>query len=85
MTCHSGGTLEIISNRFFRPSSSSSWKDAGRARARGARLGAWRYVVVAEPNVTVVDFPTADRITSDLADVNVDERTSIVIAMRGDR
>ena len=50
--------------------------------ALGSALG--RYVVVAEPNVTAADFPTADRVTTRLADVNVDKRTSIVLALSGD-
>ena len=85
MTCHSGGTLEIHIEPLLPTEQLVVLGKTPVARALvalGSALG--RYVVVAEPNVTEVDFPTADRITSDLSDVNVDERTSIVIAMRGD-
>lgn len=85
MTCHSGGTLEIHIEPLLPTEQLVVLGKTPVARALvalGSALG--RYVVVAEPNVTAVDFPTADRITSDLADVNVDGRTSIVIAMRGD-
>ena len=85
MTCHSGGTLEIHIEPLLPTEQLVVLGKTPVARALaalGSALG--RYVVVAEPNVTAVDFPTADRITDDLADVNVDERTSIVIAMRGD-
>jgi xanthine dehydrogenase accessory factor len=85
MTCHSGGTLEIHIEPLLPTEQLVVLGKTPVARALvalGSALG--RYVVVAEPNVTAVDFPTADRITTDLADVNVDERTSIVIAMRGD-
>lgn len=85
MTCHSGGTLEIHIEPLLPTEQLVIVGKTPVARALaalGSALG--RYVVVAEPNVTAVDFPTADRITSDLADVNVDDRTSIVIAMRGD-
>ena len=85
MTCHSGGTLEIHIEPLLPTEQLVVLGKTPVARALvalGSALG--RYVVVAEPNVTDVDFPTADRITNDLADVNVDGRTSIVIAMRGD-
>ncbi|HEY8787031.1 MAG TPA: XdhC family protein [Candidatus Limnocylindria bacterium] len=85
MTCHSGGTLEIHIEPLLPTEQLVILGKTPVARALaalGSALG--RYVVVAEPNVNAVDFPTADRITTDLADVNVDERTSIVIAMRGD-
>jgi len=85
MTCHSGGTLEIHIEPLLPTEQLVIVGKTPVARALaalGTALG--RYVVVAEPNVTAVDFPTADRITRDLADVNADERTSIVIAMRGD-
>ena len=85
MTCHSGGTLEIHIEPLLPTEQLVIVGKTPVARALaalGTALG--RYVVVAEPNVTPVDFPTADRITSDLADVNADDRTSIVIAMRGD-
>ena len=85
MTCHSGGALEIHIEPLLPTEQLVIVGKTPVARALaalGTALG--RYVVVAEPNVTAVDFPTADRITSDLADVNADERTSIVIAMRGD-
>jgi xanthine dehydrogenase accessory factor len=85
MTCHSGGTLEIHIEPLLPTEQLVVLGKTPVARALaalGSALG--RYVVVAEPNVTAVDFPTADRITSELAGVNVDERTSIVIAMRGD-
>jgi len=85
MTCHSGGTLEIHIEPLLPTEQLVVLGKTPVARALvalGSALG--RYVVVAEPNVTEVDFPTADRITSDLSDVNVDGRTSIVIAMRGD-
>ena len=85
MTCHSGGTLEIHIEPLLPTEQLVVLGKTPVARALaalGSALG--RYVVVAEPNVNAVDFPTADRITSDLADVNVDARTSIVIAMRGD-
>ncbi len=85
MTCHSGGTLEIHIEPLLPTEQLVIVGKTPVARALaalGSALG--RYVVVAEPNVTADDFPTADRITSDLADVNVDERTSIVIAARGD-
>jgi len=85
MTCHSGGTLEIHIEPLLPTEQLVVLGKTPVARALaalGSALG--RYVVVAEPNVTAVDFPTADRITTDLADVNVDGRTSIVIAMRGD-
>ena len=85
MTCHSGGTLEIHIEPLLPTEQLVIVGKTPVARALaalGTALG--RYVVVAEPNVTPVDFPTADRITSDLADVIADDRTSIVIAMRGD-
>src|SRR5207247_3990995 len=85
MTCHSGGTLEIHIEPLLPTEQLVVLGKTPVARALaalGSALG--RYVVVAEPNVNAVDFPTADRITTDLADVNVDERTSIVIAMLGD-
>src|SRR5207247_9613308 len=85
MTCHSGGTLEIHIEPLLPTEQLVVLGKTPVARALaalGSALG--RYVVVAEPNVNAVDFPTADRITSELADVNVDARTSIVIAMRGD-
>ena len=85
MTCHSGGTLEIHIEPLLPTEQLVVLGKTPVARALaalGSALG--RYVVVTEPNVTATDFPTADRITTDLADVNVDERTSIVIAMRGD-
>jgi xanthine dehydrogenase accessory factor len=85
MTCHSGGTLEIQIEPLLPTEQLVVLGRTPVARALvalGSALG--RYVVVAEPNVTALDFPTADRITSGLADVNVDERTSIVIATRGD-
>lgn len=85
MTCHSGGTLEIHIEPLLPTEQLVILGKTPVARALaalGSALG--RYVVVAEPNVTAVDFPTADRITNELADVNVDDRTSIVIAMRGD-
>jgi len=85
MTCHSGGTLEIHIEPLLPTEQLVILGKTPVARALaalGSALG--RYVVVAEPNVNAVDFPTADRITSELADINVDERTSIVIAMRGD-
>src|SRR5437867_11075510 len=85
MTCHSGGTLEIHIEPLLPTEQLVVLGKTPVARSLavlGSALG--RYVVVAEPNVTAVDFPTADRIATDLADVNVDERTSIVIAMRGD-
>ena len=85
MTCHSGGALEIHIEPLLPTEQLVIVGKTPVARALaalGTALG--RYVVVAEPNVTAVDFPTADRITRDLADVNADERTSIVIAMRGD-
>jgi len=85
MTCHSGGTLEIHIEPLLPTEQLVVLGKTPVARALvalGSALG--RYVVVAEPNVTAVDFPTADRITTELADANVDERTSIVIAMRGD-
>ena len=85
MTCHSGGTLEIHIEPLLPTEQLVIVGKTPVARALaalGSALG--RYVVVAEPNVTAVDFPTADRITSDLADVNADERTAIVIALRGD-
>src|SRR5207247_7382225 len=85
MTCHSGGTLEIHIEPLLPTEQLVVLGKTPVARALaalGSALG--RYLVVAEPNVNAVDFPTADRITRDLADVNVDERTSIVIAMRGD-
>jgi len=85
MTCHSGGTLEIHIEPLLPTEQLVIVGKTPVARALaalGSALG--RYVVVAEPNVTAVDFPTADRITSDLAEVNADERTSIVIALRGD-
>jgi xanthine dehydrogenase accessory factor len=85
MTCHSGGTLEIHIEPLLPTEQLVIVGKTPVARALaalGSALG--RYVVVAEPNVTAVDFPTADRITTELADVNVDERTSIVLALRGD-
>ena len=85
MTCHSGGTLEIHIEPLLPTEQLVIVGKTPVARALavlGSALG--RYVVVAEPNVTAVDFPTADRITSDLAEVNADERTAIVIALRGD-
>ncbi|HEV8470857.1 MAG TPA: XdhC family protein [Candidatus Limnocylindria bacterium] len=85
MTCHSGGTLEIHIEPLLPTKQLVVLGRTPVARALaalGSVLG--RYVVVAEPNVSAVDFPTADRITTELAHVNVDERTSIVIAMRGD-
>lgn len=85
MTCHSGGTLEIHIEPLL-PTEQlvivGRTPVAGALAALGSALG--RYVVVAEPNVTADDFPTADRITTDLDDVNADDRTSIVIAVRGD-
>ena len=85
MTCHSGGTLEIHIEPLLPTEQLVIVGRTPVARALaglGSALG--RYVVVAEPNVTADDFPTADRITTDLGDVNADERTSIVIAVRGD-
>ena len=85
MTCHSGGTLEIHIEPLLPTEQLVIVGKTPVARALaalGSALG--RYVVVAEPNVTAIDFPTADRITTELADVNVDERTSIVLALRGD-
>ena len=85
MTCHSGGTLEIHIEPLLPTEQLVVLGKTPVARALaalGAALG--RYVVVAESGVTAVDFPTADRITTHLGDVNVDERTSIVIAVRGD-
>ena len=85
MTCHSGGTLEIHIEPLLPTEQLVVLGKTPVARALaalGSALG--RYVVVAEPNVNAVDFPTADRITTGLDDVNVDTRTSIVIAMRGD-
>jgi xanthine dehydrogenase accessory factor len=85
MTCHSGGTLEIHIEPLLPTEQLVIVGRTPVARALaalGSALG--RYVVVAEPNVTAADFPTADRITTELADVNVDERTSIVIAAGGD-
>jgi xanthine dehydrogenase accessory factor len=85
MTCHSGGTLEIHIEPLLPTEQLVILGKTPVARALaalGSALG--RYVVVAEPNVNAIDFPTADRITTELSDVNVDERTSIVIAMRGD-
>jgi xanthine dehydrogenase accessory factor len=85
MTCHSGGTLEIHIEPLLPTEQLVIVGRTPVARALaalGSALG--RYVVVAEPNVNAVDFPTADRITSELADVNADERTSIVLAVRGD-
>jgi xanthine dehydrogenase accessory factor len=85
MTCHSGGTLEIHIEPLLPTEQLVVLGQTPVARALaalGSALG--RYVVVAEPNVNAVDFPTADRITSELADVNADDRTSIVIAVRGD-
>ncbi len=85
MTCHSGGTLEIHIEPLL---PSEQLVIVGRTpvaralAALGAAMG--RRVVVAEPDVNAEDFPTADRITRDLAAVNVDERTSIVVAARGD-
>lgn len=85
MTCHSGGTLEILIEPLL---PSEQLVIVGRTpvaralAALGAAMG--RHVVVAEPDVDAVDFPTADRITRELADVNIDERTSIVVAARGD-
>ena len=85
MTCHSGGTLEIHIEPLLPTEQLVIVGKTPVARALaalGSALG--RYVVVAEPNVTAMDFPTADRITSDLAEVNADERTAIVIALRSD-
>lgn len=85
MTCHSGGTLEIHIEPLLPTEQLVIVGKTPVARALaalGSALG--RYVVVAEPNVTADDFPTADRITNELADVSVDERTSIVLALRGD-
>ena len=85
MTCHSGGTLEIHIEPLLPTEQLVVVGKTPVARALvalGSALG--RYVVVAEPNVTAVDFPSADRITSELSDVNADARTSIVIARRGD-
>ena len=85
MTCHSGGTLEIHIEPLLPTEQLVIVGRTPVARALaalGTAMG--RYVVIAEPDVTAHDFPTADRITSELADVTVDNRTAIVIAVRGD-
>jgi xanthine dehydrogenase accessory factor len=85
MTCHSGGTLEIHIEPLLPTEQLVIVGRTPVARALaalGTAMG--RYVVIAEANVTAHDFPTADRITSELADVTIDDRTAIVIAVRGD-
>ena len=85
MTCHSGGTLEIHIEPVL---PSEQLVIVGRTpvaralAALGSALG--RHVVVAEPDITAEDFPTADQIVPDLGRVRLDERTAVVIAARGD-
>ncbi len=83
MTCHSGGTLEIHIEPLLPTEQLIVVGRTPLARALaalGAAMG--RHVVVAEPDVTKDDFPTADAIVPDLARARIDARTAIVIAAR---
>ena len=85
MTCHSGGTLEIHIEPLLPTEQLVVVGRTPLARALaalGAAMG--RHVVVAEPDVTKDDFPTADAIVPDLSRARIDERTAIVVAARGD-
>ncbi|TMC76251.1 MAG: YHS domain-containing protein [Chloroflexi bacterium] len=85
MTCHSGGTLEIHIEPLLPTEQLIVVGRTPLARALaalGAAMG--RHVVVAEPDVTKDDFPTANAVVSDLARARIDARTAIVIAARGD-
>jgi xanthine dehydrogenase accessory factor len=85
MTCHSGGTLEIHIEPLLPTEQLVIVGRTPLARALaalGSALG--RHVVVAEPDVTTEDFPTAGTIVPELSGARVDERTAIVIASRGD-
>jgi xanthine dehydrogenase accessory factor len=85
MTCHSGGTLEIHIEPLLPTEQLVIVGRTPVARALaalGTAMG--RHVVVAEPDVTSEDFPTADRITGDLGELTIDARTAVVIAVRGD-
>ena len=85
MTCHSGGTLEIHIEPLLPTEQLIVVGRTPLARALaalGAAMG--RHVVVAEPDVTTDDFPTADAIVSDLSRARIDARTAIVVAARGD-
>src|SRR5881397_167954 len=85
MTCHSGGTLEIHIEPLL---PSEQLVIVGRTpvaralAALGSALG--RHVIVAEPDVTAEDFPTANEIVPDLLRVRIDDRTAVVVAARGD-
>src|SRR5439155_1352720 len=81
----SGGTLEIHIEPLLPTEQLVVLGKTPVARALAALGSALcRYVVVAEPKVTAVYFPTAHRITTDLSDVNVDVHPSLLTAMRGD-
>lgn len=85
MTCHSGGTLEIHIEPLLPAEQLIVVGRTPLARALaklGSALG--RHIVVAEPDVTKEDFPTADAIVADLSRARIDERTAIVVASRGD-
>ena len=85
MTCHSGGTLEIHIEPLLPTEQLVVVGRTPLARALaalGAAMG--RHVVVAEPDVTKDDFPSADAIVPDLSRARIDERTAIVVAARGD-
>lgn len=85
MTCHSGGTLEIHIEPLLPTEQLVIVGRTPVARALsalGSALG--RHVIVVDRDATAADFPTANAIVSDLAGAKIDERSSIVIAARGD-
>jgi xanthine dehydrogenase accessory factor len=85
MTCHSGGTLEIHIEPLLPAEQLVVVGRTPLVRAL-ASLGSvmGRHVIVAEPDVTKEDFPTADAIVPELSRARIDQRTAIVIASRGD-
>src|SRR3989442_6033856 len=85
MTSRAGGTLETHIEPLLPTEQLIVVGRTPLARALaalGTAMG--RHVVVAEPDVTKDDFPTADTIVPDLSRARIDARTAIVVAARGD-
>ncbi len=85
MTCHSGGALEIYIEPIL-PAEQLVIVGRGPVARTLATLGAalGRRVIVADPEAKPAEFPIADVLVPDLAHADVDERTAVVVATRGE-